>query len=386
MQSFVRHQRISIKMLSLVLLCAAVMGHAGGAPLTEDGFRVPSDPQALVFPRAHGSHPDFRLEWWYVTGHLFAADGRRFGFQTTFFRRARATTDDDKSRTATSVFGLDQIYLAHIALLDVQGGRHYAQERLNRAGWDAGADTDTLRVWNGNWQMHMVDEDSRHMRLFGDMDARTTLSIDLRPMKPKVLFGHDGISLKGDLPTSRSYYITFSRLHAEGYIGIDGERVAVQGSAWMDHEISSGQLAPGQVGWDWTAIQLDDGREIMAFRLRREDGSADPFSYLAWVDRDGKLSHALWGDWEWQASGEWQSPHTGAHYPLDITVVTRDPESGELRRLQLQPLVQDQEFNGPLAGISYWEGACRVLDESGQEIGSAYVELTGYTEDLGGRM
>lgn len=355
-------------------------------PRTDDGFLIPSNPQALVFPGAHGSHPEFRLEWWYLTGHLYTEDDRRFGFQATFFRRAREGGHDSVRRVASGAFGHGQIYLAHMALFDSKSGRHFGAERLNREGWDAGADEDGLLVWNGNWNLRMTDNAQRHMRLFGDIDGHASLSLELQPLKPKVLFGQDGISLKGNLPTSRSYYITFSRIHAEGTIVLGEDTLPVTGTAWMDHEISSGQLAPGQVGWDWTAIQLDDGREIMAFRLRRKDGSADPYSYLAWIDQEGSLTHALWGDWEWQADGYWKSPHSGASYPLDITVVTVDPASGEPVRLHLQPLDRDQELKGPLSGISYWEGACRVLDDSGREIGSAYVELTGYSEDMGGRL
>lgn len=154
----------------------------------------------------------------------------------------------------------------------------------------------------------------------------------------------------------------------------------------MDHEYSSSQLTTNQVGWDWLSIQLRDGREIMAYHMRRVDGTADPFSTLAWVDRDGRVRHASSTDFRLEARGQWRSPRTGAAYPSGWNVRTRDPETRSEVVLQVEPLVRDQELGGEIGEVPYWEGACRVRDAEGRDVGTAYVELTGYAGDLAGRL
>jgi predicted secreted hydrolase len=191
-----------------------------------------------------------------------------------------------------------------------------------------------------------------------------------------VVFGKDGVSRKGADPRAASHYLTFPRLTASGVLTLGTERVEVQGEAWMDHEISSSQLDPQQIGWDWACIQLRDGREAMVYRMRRMDGSTDSFSTLAWVDAAGAVQHT--SDFALVSRGTWRSPHTGAEYPAALELQV--PASSV--RWRLEPLARDQEINGRITGLAYWEGACRVLDEQGAEIGSAFVELTGYSGDL----
>jgi predicted secreted hydrolase len=157
----------------------------------------------------------------------------------------------------------------------------------------------------------------------------------------------------------------------------------VRGSAWFDHEISSSQLGDDQVGWDWASLQLDDGREIMAYLLRRRDGSIDPFSTLAWIDRSGNVSHFSPAEFNWEPLDHWTSPKTGGRYPISVRITAPDPDrSGAKRSWILRPFVRDQELDGAVGGVPYWEGACEVLDEAGEPVGSAYLELTGYADDL----
>ena len=284
---FCRAPILAAAVLSVVMLLPA----AGFQPpvKTTDGFAVPQPGRRFEFPRDHGSHPEFKIEWWYVTGHLFGEQDRRFGFQATFFRRAGPQPTNESAITATSAaFGNDELHLAHMALLDVQGGRFIHEERLNRAGWDAGSSTNTLAVWNGNWFLRLGTNANGALSMQGSIRGEANFSLALTPTKPLVVFGENGVSRKGASPTASSHYLTFSRLAVAGEVTLEGRKQAVRGQAWMDHEISSSQLDADQAGWDWASLQLNDGREIMAYRLRKKGGRTDPFSQLAWGGRAGR--------------------------------------------------------------------------------------------------
>lgn len=350
------------------------------------GFSLPQRGHEFEFPRDHGSHPDFAIEWWYVTGHLETTDKgnpRRYGYQLTFFRLAQ-TPPDTAEEHATTAFQNDTLHLAHFALSDPQGKIFHDEERLNRSGWDASAAVGDLLLRNGNWSLERTPEDNFSLR--GSIRSDITLDLHLIAEKDPVTFGSKGVSQKSADPTAASYYITYTRLAAEGTLSIGGQNYSVQGSGWMDHEISSSQLAANQTGWDWLSIQLDDGREIMAYVLRRDDGSFDPFSSLAWIAQDGSLSSEKIGTFDWQPGGHWSSPATGARYPIAPTLKTTDPASGTPRTFRIRPIMQTQEINGQVSGMAYWEGACDVLDENGKVVGRAYLELAGYSGDLRKRL
>jgi predicted secreted hydrolase len=353
---------------------------------TEDGFAVPQPGRVFEFPRDHGSHPEFKIEWWYVTGHLFGEQDRRFGFQATFFRRAGPSTTHETAGSAGSPwFGDRELHLAHMALVDVQEERFFQEERLNRKGWDAGSATNTLFVWNGNWSLRLGTNANQAMSLQGSIRGEASFSLDLTPLKPLVVFGENGVSRKGASATAASYYLTFPRLEVTGELMVDGEKQTVRGQAWMDHEISSSQLDQDQAGWDWASLQLNDGREIMSYRMRKLDGSTDPFSQLAWVDAEGKVTHFTSAQFKWSTERTWKSPRTGGEYPVQVTLATIDPVTNEQVTLTLKPLLLEQELTGTLGGIAYWEGACRVLNEKGEDVGSAYLELAGYVGSLSDR-
>ncbi len=349
-------------------------------PFTSDGFRVPQPGQVLDFPRNHGSHPDFRLEWWYVTGHLTDDQGESHGFQLTFFRNALrpfpGQQDDGEA------FGRDQLHMAHSAWVEVDADRFHSEERLARGGWDAGASVTGLNLFQGNWRLAARSGDANPvMDAFFTVDAGPRALLSLAPEKPFVRFGENGVERKGKDPTAASLYITWPRLKVTGLIEIDGQPRRVLGTAWMDHEISSSQLEEGQAGWDWASIHLDDGREIMMYILRRDDGSKDPYSVLYWIDREGGLTLVRPADFRWRAIRTWTSPESGGTYPVDWLLAVRDPESGEPVRLRIRPLRDAQEHSGALSGIPYWEGAC-VVERDGRVVGRAYVELTGYAGAL----
>lgn len=372
---------IFILLYAVCVLCAHSL-RASEIPLTTaEGFAVPQPAPTFTFPRDHGSHPNFKIEWWYLTGHLYTDEkptARRFGFQATFFRSASPLATAD--RPAPAAFGHDQIYLAHMALVDIGTGRFLHQERLNRAGWDASASTETLDVRNGDWSLRFLDDATETMELIGSVRADARFTLTLKPVKPLVLFGDGGYSRKGAAPTAASYYITYSRLAVTGALTLDANApITVTGEAWMDHEYSSSQLDQNQVGWDWLSAQLNDGRELMFYALRTTDGKIDPASTLTWIARDGTLTRA---PYQWEPLTTWTSPHTGAVYPQRIRLTTTDPATGAETVLIVEPFHSDQELVGSLGGVTYWEGACRILSPDGTELGSAYMELTGYDKPV----
>lgn len=358
------------------------------SPTTAEGYRIPQPNPVFSFPREHGSHPDFKIEWWYITGHLFTDSKRRFGFEATFFRRALKPPAAQSADGDKSAFGSEQIYLAHMALSDPTPGAFLHEERINRGGWDAFASPNDLDTRNGNWSLTRAPDEAsaESMKLSGSIRGRAAFDLKLSPAKRKVVFGESGLSRKGADPDASSHYITFPRLTVAGVLRVDGKSEAVSGLAWMDHEISSSQLDKNQVGWDWASVQLDDGREIMVYILRTKSGRPDPYSTLAWIDRDSRVRHFGPGQFSWTSKERWISPETGAEYPLDVTIQTPDPATGSTTRIRLKPIMPNQELTGRIGGISYWEGACDALDEKGRKIGQAYVELTGYAGSIADRL
>ncbi|MDF1824514.1 MAG: lipocalin-like domain-containing protein [Verrucomicrobiales bacterium] len=338
-------------------------------------WSVPEAGVGLTFPGDHGSHPDFKIEWWYLTGHLFEGD-QRFGFQATFFRLGQEPVDVEKGEA----FGESQIYLAHMGLSDPETGRFLHEERLNRGGWDAGAKVGGLDVFNGDWKLLTA---GNGMKLVGSIKSEAWFDLKLTPHKRHVIFGEGGVSRKGPEGTAASYYITFPRLDVEGTLRLGGKTLEVHGSAWMDHEISSSQLARNQVGWDWACLQLFDGREIMGYVLRTESGEPSEYSRLVWINPAGELTHQKPGEYSWIHQGSWESPTNGAVYPITPIIETFDPERGVKRRFQLIPTMPNQEMSNGTGGVSYWEGACDVIDlNSGNAVGHAFLEMTGYADNI----
>jgi predicted secreted hydrolase len=357
------------------------------ATRTADGYAIPQPGRQFIFPRDHGSHPEFAIEWWYVTGHLTATNQSQFGFQATFFRRALTPPGATNNSTSTA-FGNDQIYLAHMALVEKTAGVFRYQERLNRSGWDAASATNTLDVRNGNWSLRLSPGKSGAGEIFhlqATVGAEAAIVLNLSPKKPMVVFGTNGVSRKAADFQASSHYLTYPRLAAVGTLTLAETNLAVSGEAWMDHEFSSSQLGAGQVGWDWLSLQLFDGSELMAYRMRRADGSTDPFSTVAWIDAHSVVCQTGPDKFQWKILQHWHSPKTGSEYPSLVQLTAENPVTGETEIFIVQPCVADQELAGRVGGVAYWEGACRVLDKNKKEIGRAYMELTGYGESLNGK-
>ena len=238
-----------------------------------------------------------------------------------------------------------------------------------------------MDVRNGNWWLRMNDTNALTMSLHGSVGGQADLRLELTPAKPMVVFGKNSVSQKAADPAAASYYLTFPRLQVAGQVVSGGITHLVTGQAWMDHEISSSQLGTNQAGWDWCCLQFTNNREIMAYRMRRQDGSQDDYSTLAWVDPAGKVTQLPSADFRMETLRTWRSPKTGANYPVEIRLTTVDPATRRPFRVRLEPLADDQELAGG-GKLAYWEGGCRLRDEQGGEIGSAYLELTGYAGNL----
>ncbi len=332
------------------------------------GFARAVEPRPFDFPRDHGAHPDFRTEWWYLTGNVATDTGRRFGYQFTIFRNAVAA--DSPARVSN--WATRQIYMGHLALTDVEGRRLHAVERFARgAAGLAGTELDPFRVWLEDWRLSGA-ESGETFRLAAASGA-IDLELELVAAKPLVLQGDAGLSRKGRRPGNASYYYAFTRLDTAGRIRLDGAELDVRGSSWLDREWSTSALEPGQRGWDWFALQLDDGTELMVYQMRRADGRADPVSSGSRIDAEGSKAALSWDDFQLEVLDWWTSPASGARYPSGWRLAVPDDRLA----LRIEPLLRDQELR---LSVLYWEGAVRVTgSRAGKPVsGTGYVELTGY--------
>lgn len=360
-------------------------------PKTDEGYAYPDPEVPLTFPYDHGDHPEFAIEWWYITGHLRPTDteDHPFAFQITFFRYS-APLETNEGPPDDPVFGTRTMFLAHAALMDIPREAFFHQEKLNRLGWNAYSRSGTLDMANGSWSLVALDfnadGDPDPFRFKGSIHSDVDLQLTFRPTQKRVLFGDRGVSRKGSSPESASYYITFPRLQVEGRIRVEGTPYAVEGQAWMDHEISSNQLEDDQEGWDWVQMQLFDGTEIMAYRLRRKDQTTAPYSFFNWIDADGRVTEVKANDFQWIPGRPWTSEVTGATYPIGPTLFVNHPRSGERQTYRVVPRVEASEMPGELGGISYWEGAVDIYDENEKHLGIGFLELTGYAQDLSERL
>jgi predicted secreted hydrolase len=333
-----------------------------GAP-PDPGFARALAPRAFVFPEDHAAHPDYANEWWYLTGNLHTDSGRRFGYQFTLFRvglrPGRAAQDSD--------WRSNQIYMGHIAISDIEDEKHQSAERFARAAAGlAGASVTPFAVWLGPWSMR-GDDDLFPLQVSAQ-DQHIGLSLQLHAGdKPPVPQGEDGLSRKSAAPGNASYYYSLTRLPTRGELRLGDRVYQVQGNSWLDREWSSSALDPDQVGWDWFALQLDDGRDLMYYRLRNRRGRTHPFSRGSLVDRDGAVQILLSDQVKLTPLRYWQDEN-GARYPVGWRLQV--PAQG--LDLQVQAALDDQLM---AHSVRYWEGAVEV---SGTESGKGYLELSGY--------
>jgi len=394
---------------ALAALVAALLaaGCDGGEPATVDarmrvsdvlggadtaGYARALERRPFSFPRDHGPHPDFRTEWWYLTGNLEGEGGRRFGYQLTIFRVALAPPADAAGTTRAgsasapggagngregsdgerSAWATRQAYMGHLAVTDADGERFLAEERFARGALGlAGAEAEPLRVWVEDWAIEGGEEDAFAVRAGAEGFA---VELALERGKAPVLNGDRGLSAKGPEPGNASYYYSVTRMPTRGTVTVAGRTHAVRGLSWLDREWSTSALGPELEGWDWLALQLGAGRELMVYRLRRPDGSAAPFSGGTWVEAGGGSRPLNVDDLLMEPVHWWRSPRGEVEYPVAWRVRVPDLELS----LEVRPLLEGQEWTG---AFRYWEGAVTAAGRGpgGEEVrGRGYLELTGY--------
>ncbi len=372
-------QRAAALMAAAVFL-AGVSGGRAAAP-----FAVAKAPYAFHFPADHGAHPTYQSEWWYFTGHLRAAGGRRFGYELTFFRvRLRpedvafAAPPQKKSR---SRWRGDQIYPAHFAITDVSGRGFVHIERVARQALGLGsAAVGRLDVHSTDWSVTgaPLADRKRERIVLHAADPVGRIDIVQTPLKPPAIHGYDGLFRKGACRSCATHYYSYTRLQTRGTLTYGGQRFSVEGSSWMDHEYGTNQLEGDEIGWDWLALQLDDGRELMLEVFRRQNGEIIHESSGSLIERDGRVWPLRLSEFRLSATGHWHSEKTQTDYPSGWRVEV--PSAGI--DAILTPSVQDQEIV-LTSGPSYWEGDVEVRDAAtSRSLGQGYVELTGYVEPV----
>ena len=316
---------------------------------------TPAARSDISFPRDHGSHPDAPIEWWYYTGHLRDEAGHEFGFQLTFFR-------------------VQEVHLAHFAWTDVAARAFHFEEKSHLAlPGIAEAAEGGLDVSNEDW-FARASEGVHRLRASGPAGQ---LELTLRAAKAPVLNGPGGISRKGAGANDYSHYVSITRLEASGEFHDGRRRASVSGTAWFDHEWGPGGLPREVVGWDWFALQLSDGSELMLYRMRAENGAATEFSAGTFVPKTGPARPVSWREVSLTEISRWRSARTKASYPAGWRIAV----SSLGLDLSVEPLVADQELvTEQSTAVTYWEGTCRVSgSRAGKPIeGRAYAELTGY--------
>jgi predicted secreted hydrolase len=342
---------------------ASVVPLAERMAAPDPGFARALTPRAFEFPTDHGAHPDYATEWWYFTGNLDGDDGRRFGYQLTLFRIGLSPGKPE----ADSAWRATQMYMGHFAVSDLDTRTHHSSERFARAAAGlAGAEAEPLRVWLGPWSIHAVGSPFP-LRLHASTDD---FAIDLTVAagsKPMVLQGDRGLSRKGPEPGNASYYYSYTRLPTTGRIRIEGQTHAVAGASWFDREWSSSALDENQAGWDWFALHLDDGHDLMFYRMRGTDGAMQPYSKGVLVAPDGSREPLTNTDVTLRPTRYWQADDS-TQYPVEwrLDIPARD------MALRVRAAFDEQEMPHT---VRYWEG---MVDVSGSHVGRGYLEMSGY--------
>jgi len=339
------------------------------------GFASANTPRRFEFPQDHGPHPLFRHEWWYFTGQLRGA-GETFGFELTVFRLAlRPPQFTASGSAAVSAWRARQVYAAHFAITDVNRRRFFNATRYARDALDlAGAQARPFAIHVADWSVIEAAGAPLQWQLQA-ADGDYQLRLDLRGAQPPVLNGDAGLSRKAEAPGAASYYYSMPRLQATGTVDRQGSSVPVSGLVWLDREWGSGSLGSDQQGWDWFALDLDDGSTLMFYALRDRDGRRDPHSAGTFVDATGYATPLRNDDVQITVLRHWSSPR-GGEYPAQWALRVRSQDL----QLNLTPLLADQELS---TQPRYWEGAVQV---TGQRHGTpvsaqGYVELVGYAQN-----
>jgi predicted secreted hydrolase len=353
--------------LDCVGIALAIVASGASWRIAEPGWRY-------EFPRDHHVHREFKTEWWYFTGNLFDAEGRRFGYELTFFRhgiRPAAERDPNASR-----FIVDDLKFAHFALTDVAARQFHFDEKTSRGAFgEAGFDDGERLARIENWSLVSKSDQEFELQASSSFGV---LRLQLRVSKPAAIHGENGVSVKAAEGASASHYYSVPRLETTGEVTVNGVAHSVRGESWFDHEWSSSQLGEDEVGWDWLCLQWEDGAELMLYRMRLANGEMEPSSSGTWISPEGATTHLRASDFQMTPTEFWKSDATGARYPISWRIAL----PAQRAEFTLKAALEDQELK--LGAITYWEGA---VDASGFHDGKpikgrGYLELTGYAGRL----
>jgi predicted secreted hydrolase len=350
--------------------------------LLSQDFKRALPGRIYTFPQDHFSHPEFKTEWWYYSGHLqsLGQDGKSFGYQLTFFRTGLTR----ETKNQKSKWSIQDLYFAHLAITDEPKRKFKYLEKISRGSLgEAGASPyktgeKTFRIWIEDWSIEGKGPSMQYHSLKAG-DKSFGIEFMLTPEKNPVIHGQNGISQKAEGEGYASHYYSIPRLKTEGKIFLQNKEVSVQGMSWMDHEFGSSQLREYQVGWDWFSIQLENGMELMFYQIRQKDGSIDPYSSGTIIFPNGTYQHLPKREFQIEVLDKWKSQKSGANYPSRWRVKI----PGHRIELMLSPIVKDQELiTKESTRVTYWEGSVKVEGKyQGNPIkGMGYVELTGYAE------
>jgi len=362
------------------LLAVLMLGLGKTAAAEEGGWRPALPGWMWKFPQDHFTHNDFRTEWWYATGQVHTAEGRRFGYQFTIFRRG--VRPPAERAPVASRWVVDHLPLGHFALTDVAEQRFYFDQRLERgafgrAGFAEAGGAENRLAWVGDWEIALEPDGAFLLKA---SQAGAALDLKLEPSRPPLIHGEGGVSQKSAGAGNASHYYSMTRLKTSGTVTVEGKRQAVSGLSWLDREWATNQLGPDQVGWDWISLHLSDGSDLMLYQLRRKDGTADPFSSGTLFSADGTRRHLARADFTLTLvpGRTWTSPKSGGSYPLAWRIGIL-PES---LTLEISALVPQQEL--ALSPVAYWEGAVEAAGtRAGREVrAEGYLEMTGYSGPL----
>jgi predicted secreted hydrolase len=343
-------------------------GLAGAVAWANPACALPA--RALTFPRDRGSHPDFRTEWWYITGQAASvgSGGRTFGFQLTFFRSRVEGT-----QAMTSKFAAKQLLFAHAAITDVQGKKLWHDQRIARDGFGvASASEQDMAIKLRDWSLQA--EGGKYTAELPASDF--ALKLQFEETQAVLLQGQQGLSRKGPEEAQASYYYSQPQLASRGSLQVKGQTFEVTGKAWLDHEWSQELLHPSAVGWDWIGMNLIDGSALTAFRLRDKDGNTvwDGGSFRS---PQSELRNFNYGEVSFKPVRSWESPLTQTRYPVEWKV--RTPTGS----YTVKAMIDNQELDSRAStGAIYWEGLSELIDSNGKPVGSGYLEMTGYAQAL----
>jgi len=379
-----RHKIISCALFFILFHISFFASYFSPPSAHASGWKQAIEERAWSFPKDHGNHPEYRTEWWYFTGNLRDEAGKRYGYQLTFFRQGieHPVTKDVKPTSDDNPWSVRDVYLGHFALTDVEKKRFSYIDRTSRTGPGlARADTNTMDVHILNWSARM----NNNTILLSARHQGMEINLELTPKKPIVLHGKNGLSKKGPAKGQSSYYYSFTDLKTIGTIKTtsDGNAIKIKGTSWFDHEFGSNQLAAEQIGWDWFSIHLSDGKDIMAYLIRRKDSTIEAASSGTLIEKNGSSRHLEMTDIKLDVLERWKSPKTKGLYPAKWRM--RIPSANI--DIIITPSVANQELiTTSSTGVTYWEGAVEGQGLSdGKSVSiEGYVELTGYADSLAG--